>query len=140
MIVYLDSSVLVSLLTIDPCTERASSFFKDQQPSPIVSDFAAAEFVSAISRRVRTGELPQHRARSVLTDLDQWIAKSATRVLTESADIASADGMLRRLDLTLRTPDAINIAVCLRAGAVLATFDEKMTACALALGVTVTPT
>jgi predicted nucleic acid-binding protein len=41
---------------------------------------------------------------------------------------------LRRLDLTLRTPDALNIAIAQRAASVLMTFDEKMAANAHALG------
>jgi predicted nucleic acid-binding protein len=41
--------------------------------------------------------------------------------------------LLRRLDLTLRAPDAINIALAQRARAARATFDEKMAASATAL-------
>jgi hypothetical protein len=41
---------------------------------------------------------------------------------------------LRRLDLTLRTPDALNIAIAQRVGATLATFDAKMADAARALG------
>ncbi|HVH76374.1 MAG TPA: hypothetical protein VM755_15780 [Stellaceae bacterium] len=51
-----------------------------------------------------------------------------------SADIAAADAFLRRLDLNLRAPDAINIAIAQRLGADLMTFDERMTANARALG------
>jgi predicted nucleic acid-binding protein len=41
---------------------------------------------------------------------------------------------LRRLDLTPRTPDAINIAIAQRVGANLATFDVKRAAAASVLG------
>lgn len=139
MIVYLDASVLVALLTTDPCTQRAETFFELHQPTPIVSDFAAAEFVSAVSRRVRTGELHQPKAMSAFVDLDHWVDEIATRIVTTSADIAAADAMLRRLDLPLRTLDALNIAICMRAGATLATFDAQMKTCAAALGVNVAP-
>jgi predicted nucleic acid-binding protein len=44
--------------------------------------------------------------------------------------------MLRRLDLNLRTPDAIHIAIAQRLGAELATFDVRMAESAEALGVT----
>ena len=53
--------------------------------------------------------------------------------------MAEADAYLRRLDLTLRTPDALNIALTQRAGALLATLDEKMALVARKLRVKVLP-
>lgn len=68
-----------------------------------------------------------------------WAARAATRVETVAADIAAAAGFIRRLDLTLRTPDAVNIAIAQRAGAILATFDIRMAESAAALGLAVAP-
>jgi predicted nucleic acid-binding protein len=99
-----------------------------------VSDFAAAEFASAIARRVRMRRLDLEDAREVFADFDAWTARVAVRIETTPADIAAAGAFLRRLDLTLRTADAINIAVADRVGAPLATFDVKMSECARALG------
>lgn len=42
----------------------------------------------------------------------------------------AAEAFLRRLDLAIRTPDALNIAITQRIGAALATFDQKMAASA----------
>ena len=53
--VYLDASVLVALLTDELLTGRADTFMRTKKPVLVVSDFAAAEFASAIARRVRTG-------------------------------------------------------------------------------------
>ncbi|MGH7080599.1 MAG: hypothetical protein ACREFU_21175 [Acetobacteraceae bacterium] len=90
------ASVLAALLTNDPLTARAEAYLRTSTPLLILSDFAAAEFACALARRVRSGE------------------------------ITAAEGFLRRLRLTLRTPDVLNIAIAERAGATLATFDEKM--------------
>lgn len=49
--------------------------------------------------------------------------------------MATAAGYLRRLDLPLRTADAINIAMTQRLGADLATFDTAMAQSALILRV-----
>jgi predicted nucleic acid-binding protein len=67
--------------------------------------------------------------------MDGWLARSAKRVETVSADIVTAQGFLRRLDLPLRSPDAVNIAIAQRVNATLGTFDDKMRAAATALGV-----
>jgi uncharacterized protein len=132
---YLDASVLVALFTIDSFSPRARAFLDAQRPIVIVSDFAAAEFASAVGRLVRTREVTLARARRMFVEMDGWLARSAKRVETVSADIVTAQGFLRRLDLPLRTPDAVNIAIAQRVNATLGTFDDKMRAAAMALGV-----
>ncbi|WP_419828998.1 type II toxin-antitoxin system VapC family toxin [Methylobacterium sp.] len=134
---YLDASVLVALLTDDPLTARADTLFRALAPIPVVSDFAAAEFASALGRRVRTKEIDAERAKQAFADLDRWSEAVAERVDLVSSDVTTAAGFLRRLDITLRTPDALNIALCRRVAATLATFDDKMAAVARTLGVPV---
>ena len=46
-----------------------------------------------------------------------------------------AETALPRLDLTLRAPDALHIAIAHHIGATLMTFDDRIAACAGALGV-----
>lgn len=137
MTVYLDTSVLVALLTNDPLTARATAFLRANAPVLVLSDFVAAEFASAMARRVRTRELAPEDARAAFTTLDTWAARTTRRVETTSADVSAAEAFLRRLDLTLLTPDALNIAIAQRVGAALATFDVKMAASARTLGVNV---
>jgi predicted nucleic acid-binding protein len=132
---YLDASVLVALLSNDPHTPRADAFMRSRTPVVIVSDFAAAEFVSAIARRVRIGEIAADEARIGFTAFDAWTARVTRRELIKSADVSAAAAYLRRLDVNLRTADALNIAIAQRVGAILVTFDEKMAASARMLGV-----
>jgi hypothetical protein len=63
--------------------------------------------------------------------------RSAQRTELAPIDIAAATTYLRRLDLPLRTPDAIHIAIALRIGATLVTFDRQMAVSARSLGSTV---
>jgi len=63
--------------------------------------------------------------------------RSALQIEIIAADIARAATFLRRLDLILRTPDAIHIAIAERIGATLVTFDRQMAAAARALGMAV---
>ncbi len=137
MNLYLDASVVVALVTTDVFTSRADSFIRTRTPILIVSDFAAAEFASLIARRVRMREVTKQIARVVFAELDAWMIRNTQRAETTTADITSAARALRRLDLTLRTADAVNIAIAQRIGATLMTFDEKMMAAAKALRVPV---
>ena len=134
MTVYLDASILVALFTRDHLSARADAFLRSSLPVLVVSNFAAAEFSSALARRVRTGEMTPDDARLAFSNFDAWTSRSTQPAELVAADVAAAQAFLRRLDLTLRTPDALNIAIALRIGAELATFDEKMAASAHLLG------
>jgi len=136
---YLDASVLVALFTNDVLSARAEQGLRRSTPIPLVSDFAAAELAFAVARRVRTRELTAKEARTVFSNFDAWVARSASCLTTTPADVAEADAYLRRLDLTLRTPDALNIALTQRAGALLATLDEKTALAARKLRVKLLP-
>ncbi len=134
MNVYLDASVLVALFTRDRLSARADAFLRANMPVLIVSNFAAAEFSSALARRVRTGEMRADEARLAFSNFDAWTARSTQHAELVAADVTAAQAFLRRLDLALRAPDALNIAIALRLAADLATFDDKMAASAVALG------
>lgn len=137
--VYLDTSVVVALFSIDAFAARASTFLRTQSPVVLISDFVGAEFASAIGRRVRMKELTLEQGRRAFTNFDNWTGTATSRIETTSADIRAAETILRRLDLTPRTPDAINIALARRIGAELATFDAKMAENARALGMILAP-
>jgi predicted nucleic acid-binding protein len=135
--VYVDASVLVALFTNDALAGRADAYLRTNPTVLIVSDFAAAEFASAVARRVRIRDISCRGARLVLASFDDWIARATARIFTSSEDVASAAILLRRFDLPLRTPDAMNLAIALRVGAEVLTFDQKMAASARNLGAVV---
>jgi predicted nucleic acid-binding protein len=135
--VYLDASVLVALFANDSLTGRGDAYLRTHPAELIVSDFAAAEFASAFARRARMGLLSADEARAAFSTFDAWTARETAREQITAVDIASAAAFLRRLDLNLRTPDAIHVAVAQRIDAQLLTFDNQMAASARALGLDV---
>lgn len=139
MTVYLDTSVVVSFFANDPLMSRAERYLRDLDGA-LLSDFGAAEFASAIARRVRKRLLTHDDANATLADFDAWTARHLGLVNMEAADIRLAAAFLRRLDLTLRTPDALHLAIARRLDAEIATFDETMMSCAHALGLRVAAT
>ena len=140
MSIYLDASVLVALFTEDHFTDRATTLLASKADAVIVSDFAALEFSSVIARFVRTRSLTKEQARTVLANFDSWSEATCQRVVTDGKAISRADAFLRRMDMTLRAADAINIAIAEDLGASLMTFDDKMSAAARILGVSLTQT
>lgn len=137
MRLYLDASVLVASLTGDHLADRASILLASVAGDLIVSDYARAEFASVISRRVRVGEFTHAEARVAFANLDAWCDRLSLPAHTTSADVQTAAAFMRRLDLPLRTPDALNLAIARRIGASIATFDAKMADSARVLGLAV---
>jgi uncharacterized protein len=134
---YLDASVLVALFVDDPFTARARAVLHSALPALIVSDLAAAEFASAIARLVRIGDAKPKAARATFATFDAWLVRETQFAETLSADVVAAAAFIRRLDLTLRAPDAIHIAIAQRVGADLFTFDKQMAKSARSLGTAV---
>jgi predicted nucleic acid-binding protein len=134
---YLGASLVIALLTDDALHARADRFASSDPGAFIISDLATAEFASALGRQVRMGTISIEEARAGLATLDVWTRRAANQIETTGADIAVASTFLRRLDLPLKTPDAIHIAIAQRVGATLVTFDRQMAASARALGTAV---
>lgn len=137
MTLYLDTSVIVALFTVDASSARADEALRKAPDLIVISNFAGAEFSSAVARKVRVGSVTAAEARTAFANFETWSGLAAQRANIASSDIAEAQAFLRRLDLTLRTADAIHIAAARRFDAMLLTFDDKMAACARALGCTV---
>ena len=137
MTLYLDASVVVALLTLDPHSLRAEILVERQGRDLVLSDFAAAEFASVMARRVRERLLTGDEADAACAALDRWAASEAAPLDTTGSDIRRAGVFLRRRDLNLRTQDAVHIALAERRGATLATFDAGMARAARTLGIAV---
>jgi len=132
--VYLDASVLVALFTDDPFTERAYLALESVPALLFVSDLAAAEFSSTIARQVRMKRVSTSDAHAAFSTFDEWTSRASQRVQMTGGDVTRADAFLRRLDLPLRAPDAIHIAISQRVADSLLTFDKRMAASARSLG------
>jgi hypothetical protein len=138
MSVYVDASVLVSLFIEDGLTQKARNLVAGSGRLLIISDFMRAELASVVARYVRTGAVSPGEATALFADFDAWSSAFETAETT-SSDVRLSEAWLRRLNLNLRAPDAVHIAIAARLGASLATFDVRMAEAAQSLGVPVEP-
>ncbi len=136
MSVYFDASILVSIFISDAFSDRATRFLAGEASDLIVSDFARAEFASALAKRIRVGASTREDVQTAFDALDVWASRFTIAVSMVSSDLRATEIFLRRLDTKLRTGDALNIAIAQRLGASLATFDETMAEAAEKMGVT----
>jgi uncharacterized protein len=137
--IYLDTSVVIPFFLPDPFVVRAKAFLSTEPSGLVISDFVSAEFASAVGRRLRMKQLNLGEAQMALANFEIWIDQAASRTETISADVRTVYTVLRRLNLPLRTPDALHIAIAQRLGAELATFDARMAENAKSLGVALAP-
>lgn len=134
MTVYLDTSVLVSLLHEDHHTVRVLEW-AGHVDDLVLSTWTATEFTSALSVQSRMKRLIDRDRRKLELDLDHWLS---TRVMLDvmNSDIVAARRLVRN-DVRLRAPDGIHLALAVRHGFILATLDTDMADVARDLGLTV---
>jgi uncharacterized protein len=134
LIALIDASAVVDLFLISTNSPRISGFIRRQPVQLHLSDFAEGEFASAVKRERAARKLSDQQVQDIFASFDEWRNTNTHSVATEAGDIRLAAIFMRRLDITLRMPDAIYIATALRLGAPLCSFDVRQIAAAKALG------
>lgn len=136
MSIYLDASLVIPTLVKEDASDTVEAYLKSR-PDRVISDFAAAEVASGLSRLFRTGLLTAAAASARLADFEAWRAATSSPVEVHAADVRLAFAYIRRFDLMLRAPDALHLAITRRIDATLATFDRRLARAAGELGVAI---
>jgi predicted nucleic acid-binding protein len=134
---YLDASVMLPMVVKEPGSAAVDAFMSSAEQELWVSEFAAAEVASALSRLVRAGRLQAIDGAASLSDFDLWRAAMTKPAEIHAADVRLAGAYVRRFDLALRAPDALHVAVARRLDLVLVTLDQRLATAATELGVAV---
>ena len=79
------------------------------------------------------GELTNAEAHEAFSVFDEWSALYGNRVQASPNDMHIAGVLVRRMELGLRTPDALHLAIARTQQAALASFDDRMIKAARAL-------
>ena len=137
MTIYLDASVLIAVLAEEPASAAVRRFLRTRREDRLISDFAAAEVVSAISRLLRMRLLTEEEGSARLADFDAWRAAASSAADMHAADARLAYAYVRRFDLRLGAPEALHLAIARRLDTTLVTLDRRMSAAAKELGVAV---
>ena len=137
MSIYLDASFLIPTLVREEASGVVSAYLVASEQELLVSDFAAAEVASGLSRLVRTGLLTAAGGAARLADFDAWRAATSSPADVHAADLRLAYAYVRRFELMLRAPDALHLAIARRIDATLVTLDRRLVKAAEELGITV---
>jgi predicted nucleic acid-binding protein len=112
---FCDTSAIIKLYHNEIGTDRMESIFGDERSEIIISELTTAEFYSALTRKVRTGEITNEaedaalrnfrkdcRDRFIVTPLNSETVRQAVNVISRHGNRFS-----------IRTLDALQLAACL---------------------------
>ena len=135
--IYLDTSVLVAYYVPEPLSALAQQRLLAAS-TVFVSELVQTEMVSALSLRLRIGDLSFAAVQQVTTLFASHLAQGLYVPLhLSSAVYRQAHAYITRYDLPLKAPDALHLAAAALERAQLVTADRQLAHNAQALGIAV---
>ncbi|WP_428375951.1 type II toxin-antitoxin system VapC family toxin [Lichenicoccus sp.] len=136
MTLYLDTSLLVAALTNEAQTARMQDWLGAQAPdSLVISDWVTTEFSSALSIKLRSGQIAASHRAGALAMFTRLSSESFTILVVGRAQFRAAARLADQHELGLRAADALHLAICADHGATLCTLDRRLHDAASLLGV-----
>ena len=134
---YIDTSVLAAYYCPEPLSDRVQSFLAAEL-KPAVSDLTSVELFSAVARKVREGSLDRLDGSRILSKYQSHLDGGLfTVVPVESQHWRIAKGWIGLFNTSLRTLDALHLAVASGNELTVVTSDQRLLHAAEALGVPV---
>lgn len=126
---YVDSSVIVAMLTVEPKTQDVIAWYAGLRDTPISGDWLLTEFSSAISIKLRTGQLSGAHATLIHKEFEILINGGLRLVPISRSAFRQAAEMVRHHEHGLRAGDSLHLAVALELGArSMVTLDTTLAA------------
>jgi uncharacterized protein len=120
---YLDTCVLLALLTPEVHSPAASDFLEQAAETLAISPWSATELHSALALKVRTGALSATEADRVLEVFARSLAPGLLWLNLEADDFRNANACLRGWSTSLGAADALHLAIAAGRGATLCSLD-----------------
>jgi predicted nucleic acid-binding protein len=132
---YLDTSLLVSAFAREPQTPRIQQWLREQDTDELtISDWGIAEFSSALSLKLRTGNIGLAARAEALGLFNRFCGTTFTILPVSRAGFRMAARFSDQHTLGLRASDALHLAIAAEHGATLCTLDRLLSDATTSLG------
>ena len=113
---YVDTSVIVSMLTDEPKTQACKDWFKALTQAPMSGDWLMTEFNSAIAIKQRTGQLQAKHIKPILQQFETLIT-GGIKLMPVSREAFNQAGKFTHIYSNTRAGDALHLSVAVECGA-----------------------
>jgi predicted nucleic acid-binding protein len=134
--IYVDTSVVVSALTVETRSEQATQWLVAQEPGVLlISPWVSTEFASAIGMKLRQTAISGDDAARATAAFKKLVRDSCRVVQVSHGHFEAASEFLGDHRLMLRFGDALHLAIAADVGATLATLDQRLFDAARSIGI-----
>ncbi|MDZ8067028.1 MAG: type II toxin-antitoxin system VapC family toxin [Nostoc sp. DedQUE08] len=136
-LIYLDTSIIAPLYWTEALSDVVEQLLINETEVGL-SQLVEVELVSALSRRVRMREISQQDATAIVARFQADLeSEFYTQIAMETVHYNLAREWISRFDTSLRTLDALHLAIAFQNNIRLVTADEALGTSAEVLGVEV---
>ncbi|CAN5349774.1 type II toxin-antitoxin system VapC family toxin [soil metagenome] len=133
---YLDASLVVASLILESHTPRVLAWIDEQDADDLwISAWTSTEVSSALSLKVRTGQIDVVDKRRALATYTDMVADSFKVLMITDRHFQTASGFVDRHTSGLRAGDGLHLAIAFSYGATVCTLDRMMADIGADLGV-----
>ena len=132
---YVDTSVIVAMLTDEPKTQACKDWFKALKQAPMSGDWLVTEFYSAIALKQRIGQLREKDVKATMHQFENLTNNGGIKLMPIARETFAKAGKLTQQYANTRAGDALHLSVAMQCEVkAFVTLDNAQAASAKQLG------
>ena len=111
---YVDTSVIVALLTDEPKTQACKDWFSGLKQASMSGDWLITEFYSAIALKQRTGQLREKDVKATMHQFEHLTNNGGIKLMQIARETYSQAGKLTHQHANTRAGDALHLSIAMQ--------------------------